>query len=84
MTTGERIVRELKWFFTALATSSLLSILYYIVYSTIETADGAGPEFTLRVYLVGWLTLFACLYVGRIMVRFLKVVMSADTPNEAP
>lgn len=84
MTTWERIFRELKWFFTALALSSILSFVYFLFYRMIEAPDGTVPEFTLKVYLAGWLTMFCCLYAGRVMVRFLKVVMSTDQTNDAP
>ena len=84
MTMWERIFRELKWFFTALALSSMLSLAFFLFYRMIETPEGEAQAFTLKVYLAGWLTMFACLYVGRVMVRFLKVVMNADTTNEAP
>jgi hypothetical protein len=84
MTVWDRIIRELKWFFMALALSSLLSLVYFLFYRMIETPDGEVPEFTLKVYLTGWLTMFCCLYVGRAMVRFMRIVMSADTSNHEP
>lgn len=84
MTMWERIFSEVKWFFTALALSSVLSLVYVFFYWMIDRQGVPDSDIGMRTFLAGWLTMFCCLYTGRILVRFLKVAMSADPSTDAP
>ena len=69
------ILREILWFFVALALSVPLALLFlYFLTLTSKgpTLNGVEKVFTFQLFLVGCLVGFLCVYVVRIIVIGLK------------
>lgn len=69
---AQTLAKEVRWFLAALLLSATLSPLFWLLHRTIDTPDGTPPALTARIFGIGWAVMFACLYAGRITLRFLR------------
>lgn len=69
-----RLKKELGWFVLACLLSLPLSLLFWLLYRLNDSGNGA---LTMKVYWAGCLVMFCCIYVARIIVRFLKNAAAA-------
>lgn len=68
----QRVAKELRWFLMALVASAPLSLLFWLLNRLIVSADGEPAPLSMRLFLIGWAVMFVCLYVGRVVVRFMR------------
>lgn len=68
----QRVAKELRWFLMALVASAPLSLLFWLLHRLILDANGEPAPLSMRLFLIGWGVMFVCLYVGRVVVRFMR------------
>lgn len=68
----QTLAKEFRWFLAALVLSAPLSLLFWLLNRTIMPPDGIPQPLSARIFGIGWAVMFACLYVGRITVRFVR------------
>jgi hypothetical protein len=69
-----RLKKELRWLMLASMLSFPLSLVFWLLYRLNYTKDG---NLTMKVFWTGFGVMFVCIYVTRIVNRFVKNAMSA-------
>lgn len=64
-----RLMKELRWLILATLLALPLSLLFWLLYRLNDTKNGA---LTMKVFWAGFGVMFGCIYVTRILVRFVK------------
>lgn len=66
------LAKEFKWFLLALVASAPLAIVFWLLHRLVLNADGKPAPLSIRLFLIGWVVMFFCLYVGRAIRRFTR------------
>jgi hypothetical protein len=69
-----RLKKELRWLMLASLLSLPLSLLFWLLY---RLNDAENASLTMKVYWTGYGVMFGCIYVARILVRFVKNAVQA-------
>jgi hypothetical protein len=64
-----RLKKELRWLMLTSLMALPLSLVYWLLYRLNDLEAGA---LTLKVFWTGFGVMFCCVYVARILIRFLK------------
>ena len=64
-----RLNKELRWLMLTSLLALPLSLLFWLLYRLNDPEHG---DLTMEVYWTGFGVMFGCIYVARILVRFVK------------
>jgi hypothetical protein len=69
-----RLKKELRWLMLTFVVSLPLSLVFWLLYRLNDLEDGA---LNIKVFWVGFVVMFGCVYVARILIRFIKNAVEA-------
>jgi hypothetical protein len=69
-----RLKKELRWLMLTSLVSLPLSLLFWLLYRQHDLEDKALNN---QVFWTGFFVMFGCVYVARVLVRFIKNAVEA-------
>jgi hypothetical protein len=69
-----RLKKELRWLILTSVVSLPLSLVFWLLYRLNDLEDGA---LNIKVFWAGFVVMFGCVYVARILIRFIKNAVEA-------
>ncbi len=82
------ILKELMWFIIASILAVPLSFVFLMLFkltSSNPKLNEVEKVFTIQLFMIGWLVMFLCVYVGRIVIKaLLKLVGVHDATSGNP
>lgn len=82
------ILKELMWFIIASILAVPLSFVFIMLFkltSSNPKLNEVEKVFTIQLFMIGWLVMFLCIYIVRIVIKaLLKLVGVHDTTSGNP
>lgn len=82
------ILKELMWFIIASILAVPLSFVFVMLFkltSSNPKLNEVEKVFTIQLFMIGWLVMFLCIYIVRIVIKaLLKLVGVHDTTSGNP
>ncbi|MDP4699681.1 MAG: hypothetical protein NWS66_07020 [Saprospiraceae bacterium] len=82
------ILKELMWFIIASILAVPLSFVFLMLFkltSSNPKLNEVEKVFTIQLFMIGWLVMFLCIYIVRIVIKaLLKLVGVHDTTSGNP
>ena len=82
------ILKELMWFIIASILAVPLSFVFLLLFkltSSNPKLNEVEKVFTIQLFMIGWLVMFLCIYIVRIVIKaLLKLVGVHDTTSGNP
>ena len=84
----KKILNELMWFIIASILAVPLSFVFLMLFkltSSNPKLNEVEKVFTIQLFMIGWLVMFLCIYIVRIVIKaLLKLVGVHDTTSGNP
>jgi len=82
------ILKELMWFILASILAVPLSFVFLLLFKLTSSSPKLNEIekiFTIQLFMIGWLVMFLCIYIVRIVVKaLLKIVGVHDVSSGNP
>jgi ABC-type tungstate transport system substrate-binding protein len=82
------ILKELMWFIIASILAVPLSFVFLMLFkltSSNPKLNEVEKVFTIQLFMIGWLVMFLCIYIVRIVIKaLLKLVGVSDATSGNP